>query len=115
MYNNARLCTDSYPKKCSTANRGPLSEERYDLLVAAVRGNPDQIPEVDDFIKQNTSYIYSGSCKSKPNFCYDEESGTLYRLTGEGRKEVVHTNRAWEIIHHPQGRAWIGKMGSMQL
>ena len=39
---------------------------------------------------------------------YDEESGTLYRLTGEGRKEVVHTNRAWEIIkniHRPQGRA----------
>ena len=47
MYNNARLCTDSYPKKCSTANRGPLSEERYDLLMAAVRGNPDQIPKVD--------------------------------------------------------------------
>ena len=79
MYNNARLCTDSYPKKCSTANRGPLSEERYDLLMAAVQGNPDQIPEVDDFIKQNTSYIYSGSCKSKPNFCYDEESGPRLR------------------------------------
>ena len=88
MYNNVLLCADSCHKKRSTANRGPLSEERYDLLVAAVRGNPDQIPEVDDFVKQNTSYIYSGSCKSKPNFCYDEESGTLYRLTGEGRKEV---------------------------
>ena len=61
MYNNVLLCADSCHKKHSTANRGPLSEERYDLLVAAVRGNPDQIPKVDDFIKQNTSYIYSGS------------------------------------------------------
>ena len=68
----------------------------------------DKIPEVDDFIKQNTSYMYSGSCKSKPNFCYDEGSGTLYRLSSEGRREVVHANRAREIInniHRPQGRA----------
>ena len=108
MYNNVPLCADSCRKKCSTANRGPLSEEKYDLLEAAVRGNPDQIPKVDHFVKQNTSYIYSGSCKSKPNFCYDEESGTSYRLTCEGRKEVVHANRAWEIIkniHRPPGRA----------
>ena len=108
MYNSVPLCADSCRKKCSTANRGPLSEEKYDLLEAAVQGNPDQIPEVDHFVKQNTSYIYSGSCKSKPNFCYDEESGTSYRLTGEGRKEVVHANRAWEIIkniHRPPGRA----------
>ena len=91
MYNNALLCADSCCKKRSTANRGPLSEERYDLLMAAVHGNPDQIPEVDDFIKQNTSYTYSGSIKANLTFCYDEESGTLYRLTGEGRKEVVHS------------------------
>ena len=98
MYNSVPLCADSCHKKRSTANRGPLSEERYDLLVAAVRGNPDQIPEVDDFKKH---YIYSGSCKSKPIFCYEEESGILY---GEGRKEVVHANGAREIIkniYHP--------------
>ena len=97
MYNNVVICAESCRKKRSTANRGPLSEERYDLLVAAIWGNPDKIPEVDGFIKQNTSYMYSGSCKSKPNFCYDEGSGTLYRLTSEGRREVVHANRAREI------------------
>ena len=42
--------------------------------------------------------MHSGSCKSKPKFCCDEESGTLYRLTGEGRREVVHANRAREIV-----------------
>ena len=81
MYNNVVICAELCHKKRSTANKGPLSEERYDLLVAAIQGNPDKIPEVDDFIEQNTSYTYSGSCKSKPNFCYDEGSGTLYRLT----------------------------------
>ena len=110
MYNNVTLRADSCCKKKNT----PLPTEVHSLKIgyvwfigAAVRGNPDQVPAVD-FIKQNTSYIYSGSSKSKPNFCYDEESGTLYRLTGEGRKEVVHANRAWEIIkniHRPQGRA----------
>ena len=93
MYNNVVISAESCHKKHSTANRGPLSEERYDLSVAAIRGNPDKIPEVDDFIKQNMSYVYSGSCKTKPNFFYDEGSGTLYRLTSEGRREVVH---AWQ-------------------
>ena len=80
----------SYFVQILATRNAPLPTERYDLLVAvaAVRGNQDQIPEVDNFVKQNTSYIYSGSCKSIPNFCYDEASGTLYRLTGEGRKEV---------------------------
>ena len=88
MYNNVIISAESCRKKRSTANRGPLYEEKYDLLVAAIRGNPDKIPEVDDFIKQNMSYMYSGSCKTKPNFCYDEGSGTLYWLTSEGRRQV---------------------------
>ena len=66
MYNNVVISAESCHKKHSTANRGPLSEERYDLLVAAIRGNPDKIPEVDDFVKQSMSYMYSGSCKTKP-------------------------------------------------
>ena len=84
-------------------------------MVAVIQGNPDKIPEVDDFIKQNMSYMYSGSCKTKPNFCYDEGSGTLYRLTSEGRREVVHGNRAREITFTVCKAEHVGKMGSMQL
>ena len=87
MYNNVPVCADSCRKKRSTANRGSLSEERYDLLVAAVRGNPDQIPEVDDFIKQNTSYIYSGIV-AKANLIFAMKRLELYigLLVKGGRK-----------------------------
>ena len=93
--------------KRSTANRGALSENRYQLLCAAVRGNVNHSPQVDEFIKQNLSFLYSGSCKRNPNFTYDEENHALYRLSSGKRKEVVHGRRAREIIqqlHHPSGR-----------
>ena len=115
MHNIQCLCADSCSKKCSTANRGPLSEARYDLLVAAVLGNPDQIPEVDDFIKQNTSYIYSGGCETKPNFCYGEESGTLYRLTGKGSSTCQQSSGELLRIFTVHKAKHVGKMGSMQL
>ena len=90
------ICKKAQAKlKRSTANRGSLSENRYQLLCAAVRGNPNHSPQVDEFIKQNLSFLYSGSCKRNPNF------------TSGNRKEVVHGRRAREIIqqlHRPSGR-----------
>ena len=103
----ASVCKKGRTKR-STANRGPLSENRYYLLCAAVRGNPEHSPQVDEFIKQNMSFLYSGSCKRSPNFTYDEENQALYRLSGEKRKEVVHKGQAREIfvqLHCPSGRA----------
>ena len=71
----------------SSDNRGSLTEEC--LLCSAVRGNPDCSNDVDEFTRTNLSYLYENSCHTRPKFTFDEDSKTLYKMCGSGKRIVV--------------------------
>lgn len=92
----------------SKRNRGPMSEEAFDLLTAAVRGNPENRKEVSQFAKDNVSFMFENSCKKRPKFAFDECKSKLYRVQSGHNKEVLYESKAREIvqhIHRPPGRA----------
>ena len=92
----------------SKRNRGPMSEETFHLLTEAVKGNPENKMEVKQFVKDNMSFLFENSCKSRPKFVYDESKLTLYRVQGGQNKEVLYESKAREVvqhIHRPPGRA----------
>ena len=51
----------------SKRNRGPMSEETFHLLTEAVRGNPENRMDVNQFAKENMSFIFENSCKTGRN------------------------------------------------
>ena len=92
----------------SKRNRGPMSEETFHLLTEAVKGNPENKMEVKQFVKDNMSFLFENSCKSRPKFVYDESKLTLYRVQGGQNKEVLYESKTREVvqhIHRPPGRA----------
>lgn len=97
---------ESSGNKRSNRNRGPMSEEKYHLLCEVAKGNPNKDPTVDEFEKNNLSFIYQSSCKDKPKYAFHENN--LVRIDGQATKIVVHEKQAEEIVrrlHKPEGRA----------
>ena len=99
----------------STDNRGPMTEERYLLLLKVLQGNPNKEPIVETFASQNKKFIYSNGNKCKPNFVLrknlDNEEA-IFRVSSSSKesclfKEFVHEKKAREIIqkiHKPEGK-----------
>ena len=61
-----------------------MSEETFHLLTEAVRGNPENRMDVNQFAKENMSFIFENSCKTRPKFTFDESKSTLYRADERG-------------------------------
>ena len=96
----------------STANRGPMSAERFQMIWMVV-DNP-QDPSNSEFVKSNRKYLFESGKTSLPNIVLrnnENDKRTLFRVINRNKageptnlKEVVHIEKAREIIqsmHRP--------------
>ena len=98
----------------STDNRGPMTEERYLLLLKVLQGNPYKESTVETFAVQNKKFIYSNGNKCKPNFVLKknlDNEEAIFRVSSSKEsslfKEFIHAKKAREIIlkiHKPEGK-----------